>query len=122
MRRTSLAIAAIALFGFVALAWAKTPIPTKLTIHVEIDGDNYHFSGKAKSDKAACEARRRVSLYENGPVPELVGTDRTDPQGNWQIDKVGGGDSYHAEVAKREKPNYACKADRSRDLGFGTTP
>jgi hypothetical protein len=98
------------------------------TVHMHAigpDPDYDHWVGDVHSRKAKCEPRRRVAvIYNETPDPEVVGSDRTDRFGHWQvpINVLGVDDPYHAVVRRkvidRGGDKIVCQADRSPDFGL----
>ncbi|MGZ8666904.1 MAG: hypothetical protein ACXWZM_07325 [Solirubrobacterales bacterium] len=101
----------------------RSEVNSTVKIRSDRNGDpppmwrNYypHFKGTVRSGKAACEGHRDVDLYRKGPGKDLlVGGDRTNSKGKWEIvlDKPGEND-YYARVLLREIGAGDCLADRS---------
>jgi hypothetical protein len=85
----ALAIGATASFGADS---AKTRV--KIT-----EGGPNLFEGTVSSKEPKCEKGRKVSLiYEVGKQETVVGKDKTDKNGNWEMPGNYFAGNYHAEV------------------------
>jgi len=82
------------------------------------------FEGNVSSEKARCEKRRTVTVYQRTATGSTtVGSDVTDVNGAWQVVPAGTvapGD-YYAQVAKRvirknTKHRHICRAAVSKDV------
>jgi hypothetical protein len=74
------------------------------------------------SKAGKCERGRLVVLFTLRPgADRKVGTDRSDRDGNWAVDKRGGGRFYakvRPESGDGPRGNgYVCRADRAPDHG-----
>jgi hypothetical protein len=120
MRLASLAAAALALLGFAAMAWARTPIPTDLTIKYDFDGGNkeHVFSGKVKSEKGACFKDRKVILYAEDDPDDPQGNDSSAGNGKYQIRRqnIDAMDEFFTRVKTLQTQGDACKAARSEKI------
>src|SRR5690348_8587832 len=94
-----LAVAGILMFALGALAETATAQPrfdSTVTIKFSAGASKagpagYNFFGKVKSEKNACEPDRKVTLYGQATDtsdPEVLGSDRTNGQGEWRVDGV----------------------------------
>lgn len=123
MKRLAILVAAFLAMASPVAAGATPEFNSAVKIRSDRNGDpppmwrNYypHFKGTVRSGKAACEGHRDVDLYRKGPGKDLlVGGDRTNSKGKWEIvlDKPGEND-YYARVLLREIGAGDCLADRS---------
>lgn len=70
--------------GFAAIRY-----DTKLTISYS-RASGGHFSGKAKSQKHACIASRKVTVYRKKPGRDpAIGSDTTSASGRWKVNPAG---------------------------------
>jgi hypothetical protein len=71
------------------VAFGNTRFNTKLTISFS-RASGGHFSGKVKSQKNGCIARRRVTVYrkKHGRDP-AIGSDSSSRKGKWRVDPAG---------------------------------
>ena len=78
------------------------------------------FHGIVHSDVAFCENHRRVRMFRQRPGDDrLLGTDRSDNEGRWEVDHPSlRSGAYYARVARKEQivsgDGLLCKADKSR--------
>ena len=87
------------------------------------------FSGQVTSAKAACQHRRvRLLQRQQGGSNLLMGTDRTDKVGNWEIDLTPApSGTYFAKATKRALRNTAthvhiCNPAVSKDVKVKNKP
>jgi hypothetical protein len=111
MRRTAAMLAVVLGLGLVGgLAEAKQSL--KVKTRVAIDGFDYDlpptdtvtFFGHLRARKASCLRRRTVRL-EQITIDERVGSAKSRPSGDWEIDFIGVGvatDEFQATVGKRK--------------------
>lgn len=114
--KTGLGIAltcAIAIGALSPAAAQDMPFESKITIG---DGPPA-FHGKVKSDNVECVGNRKVRVFRvrNGE-DKLLGKDRTDVSGNWEVLVSLKGGAYYAKVNRyeRESPQLFCLPDRTK--------
>jgi hypothetical protein len=93
------ALAAVALAA-VGPATAAKVTNVKSTVTIK-SGEGSEFTGKVSSAQKACRRGRKVKLLresDSGGKDELVGTDKTDATGAWEIKGSFMAGMYHAEV------------------------
>lgn len=79
------------------------------------------FHGKVKSDSPDCIANRKVRLFKEKSGPDkLLGKDRTDSAGEWEILKTPRPGVYYAKVNEfgQETPQLVCLADKSNKVAI----
>jgi hypothetical protein len=121
LRRPLALVAASALlaFAFIAIAQASVVgVPTKLTI-----ADSFPaFHGKVKSQRGVCERNRKVKLFqEQSGNDDLLGSDRSNPDGKWKVPISPGSGAYYAKVTIKTKIDensngVSCHKDHSRTI------
>lgn len=79
------------------------------------------FKGQVISARASCEQDRRVLLYKVRPgADSLIGTDRTNDEGRWRIDRANPHGSFYAKIFRREVQGYGhfhvCRGDKSQTI------
>ncbi|HEX5929213.1 MAG TPA: hypothetical protein VFY48_07460 [Solirubrobacterales bacterium] len=68
------------------------------------------FNGTVQSSKSACRKNRTVKLYRVAGGPDkLLGTDKTNKKGKWQIPAKLKSGNYYAKTPKKG----TCGADKS---------
>lgn len=78
------------------------------------------FFGKVSSGRAACERRRRVTLFKVRRGPDrVVGRDTTNSAGRWRISRPNARGRFYARVSPKTlfrnyRHNHRCAADQSR--------
>jgi hypothetical protein len=87
------------------------------------------FSGQVASTKATCLHRRVKLLQRQQNAPNLLmGTDRSDKTGNWEIDLAPAPNgTYFAKATKRvlrDTPNHlhVCNPSLSKDIKVKNKP
>ena len=94
----------------------------KINSRVQISTQPPAFHGHVKSPNHACEIHRKVKLFKERKGPDkLLGKDKTNHRGRWEIDvnplKSG---AYHAKVVRRSEGAagtiFVCRRDRSRTI------
>ena len=76
---------------------------------------NNKFSGAVKSDSAACERNRKVSVKKRGG--RVVGDDVTDDAGKWSLRFPNPkGKRYFAKVAPKQAGETTCNGAKSRTI------
>ena len=118
--RVTGAIAVAALMGVAAPAvGAGDTVKSEVKI---TEGGPDHFGGKVTSDERKCKKGREVTLeykyggpYKRGAV---VGTDKTNKKGKWEIDGAFQAGLYRAVVEEDEAGNFTCGFDRSIRMEF----
>ena len=112
------ALGATALVAVPALATQTVKINSKVTISTKAPA----FHGRVKSSNQACEIHRKVKLFkQRHGADKLLGTDKTNHRGKWEIDvqplKSG---AYYAKVVRRSEGTagtiFVCRGDRSRTI------
>ena len=105
-------------FGALSANAAKVKkFPTSVTInyHAGTYGDS--FDGKVKSPKRACRRGRTVQVKLVLPGPDqIIGTDQSDAQGNWEVDAGGfaASGAYYARAKKKKlRPRRICRKAKS---------
>lgn len=112
------ATAAIAVLALgVGLASAHT---TSFNSTVTIDW-NGQFFGTVSPPRAGCVPNRLVKLFQKDAGPDtFLGSDRTDQQGDWQVNTPAADDLYYAKVTLKDiggaGHDHICRADRSPDF------
>jgi hypothetical protein len=105
MKRLALVLALVTLgaMALVGPSGAAASVPTVKTTVTITSGEGTEFKGKVGSAKKQCRANRAVKLYMQAGstrTPDLlVGTDRTDASGNWDIEGSFLAAIYYARVA-----------------------
>ena len=83
---------------------------------------NASFFGRVKSEKNACERRRKVTLYYKANGADFsteMGSDKTNAKGKWIVESVPVMDgSYFATVKAKEIRAGLCKGDTSPNVAF----
>jgi hypothetical protein len=75
------------------------------------------FAGKVKSDKGACENKRKVVLFsKQGGSKTKVGSFTTGPTGVWSVETSFEEPHYFAKVKERKLSAGLCKSDTSKTL------
>lgn len=77
------------------------------------------FHGEVKSDSPDCIANRKVRLFKQTTgADKLLGKDRTDSAGKWEILKNPKSAVYYAKVNEfaQETPQLVCLADTSKKI------
>lgn len=109
------AVVALALTGVTGTAVAGAPV-AKSKVTAGPGGD---FKGMVKSDAHPCEANRLVVVYriENG-VRKVVGSDKTDSGGKWQVEvNITFANQPHFAIAKRkETDKVTCQQAKSPEF------
>ena len=111
---------------------SPTPTPTSTSgggetercrseINIAYNSAQQRFSGAVRSDKAACERGRRVTLkLDRSGKDRTVGTTTTTRRGKWTIPFDGNGKRYYAKAAKRSITRsggkIVCLGDRSKTI------
>lgn len=116
-RRTGLGIAAlsctIALGGIAPAAAQDMPFESK----IKIGNGPPAFHGKVKSDSPECIVNRKVRVFRvREGDDKLLGKDRTDMDGKWEVLVNLKGGAYYAKVNEyaRETPQLLCLSDRTK--------
>ena len=82
---------------------AQASVPTVKTTVTITSGEGTEFKGKVSSAKKQCRANRTVALYMKAGSARtgdtVVGTDRTDASGAWDIQGSFIAAIYYARVA-----------------------
>jgi len=78
------------------------------------------FHGKVKSDGAECISNRKVRLFKVKPGQDkLLGKDRTDVEGRWEVLKTPKGGVYYAKVNQVvEQSQLVCLPDKSKKVSI----
>jgi hypothetical protein len=83
---------------------------------------NASFFGRVKSEKNACERRRKVTLYYKANGADFsteMGSGKTNAKGKWIVESVPVMDgSYFATVNAKEIRAGLCKGDTSPNVAF----
>jgi hypothetical protein len=120
---TLIATLATAAFATASVAFAgmtnEVSYPSKVKIKEEFPA----FHGSVRASNDACVSDRRVKLYKErrGGGKKLLGKDKTDSDGKWEIDiePLRSG-AYWAIVKRREEGAagtiYICLRDRSKTV------
>jgi hypothetical protein len=109
-----LAAAGVMAFGAQTAVAGVVKYDTKLSGHGEA---NRIYHGEVKSKVRKCERKRLVVLFQVRPgADRKVGTDRSDRDGSWLVERRGGG-RFYAKVRRKQHivsgNGYVCRADRS---------
>jgi hypothetical protein len=105
MKRSVLALSLVVLGAAMAAASTQASVPTVKTTVKIASGEGTEFKGKVSSPKKQCRANRTVKLYRKAESARattgdtLVGTDKTDASGNWEIEGSFLAAVYYARVA-----------------------
>lgn len=92
--------------------------PTEEDSTVTIKYGNKKFSGAVKSDSAACERARDVSIKKKGG--KVVGKDKTDARGKYSVRyPKPKGKRYFAKVAPKEAGGTTCNGAKSKTIKAG---
>jgi hypothetical protein len=99
---TALACGLFAAFAVVATAHTARYDST-VTIHFQSDhGKHGTFKGKVISQKERCKVRRTVAVRERVDGPDqLIGTDRTNQEGRWELEARGAPGVYYARARRK---------------------
>ena len=123
-RRTEVAIGALVAVALCAIAGVSAGLAddtVKSKVKITEGGPN-HFEGKVTSREEKCEKGRKVSLqYEyGGPYRrgQVLDSDRTDADGDWELDGSFQAGLYQASVKKKTKGDLTCRGDRSIRMQF----
>ncbi len=113
-------LATVALFAGAGVVVGGTDsVKSKVKI---TEGGPDLFAGKVSSNEPKCEKKRKVSLhYEfDGPYKrgEVLGTDKTDADGNWELDGSFVAGLYYAAVKEKTKDGLTCRGDRSKQKQY----
>ena len=88
---------------WLAAGSAAASVPTVKTTVTIASGEGTEFKGKVSSPKKQCRANRTVKLYmeagSSRTAGTLVGTDKTDASGLWEIEGSFIAAVYYARVA-----------------------
>ncbi len=105
-----LAVSQIAGQG-VARAAAQVDHPTKVTIEY-VEG---HFVGKVSSDTGECEVARTVKIFKRtADGKSLVGKDKTDSDGRYDVDLMTAEGRHFARAGRTEPmADAVCVTGRS---------
>ena len=86
------------------------------------EGGATHFEGTVTSKKSKCEKGRKVSLsyQDGGPYKrgEVIDSDRTDADGDWELNGSFQAGLYQAKVTEKQKGDLSCLADKTVRLQF----
>jgi len=105
MKRLVLVLALVALgTASPAVGSAEASVPTVKTTVTITSGEGTEFKGKVSSPKKQCRANRAVKLYMKAgsaarATDPVVGTDKTDASGAWDIEGSFIAAIYYARVA-----------------------
>jgi hypothetical protein len=104
MKRLALVLALVALGTMLLVVGsAEASVPTVKTTVTITSGQGTEFKGKVSSPKKQCRANRAVKLYMKAgsarAADPLVGTDKTDASGAWDIQGSFLAAIYYARVA-----------------------
>lgn len=101
-----MSVLAVAMLGAALLGPAAAGSVTNVKSTVTIaSGEGAQFTGKVSAGKQKCRAGRTVRLYTEAgstaarPGDQLVGTAKTDANGNWTIDGSFYAAVYYTQVA-----------------------
>ena len=113
-------LAAVALFAGAGVGVGGTDsVKSKVKIS---EGGPDRFEGKVSSNEPKCEKKRKVSLhYEfDGPYKrgEVLGTDKTDADGDWELDGSFMAGLYYVTVKEKSTGDLTCRADRSKQKQY----
>jgi hypothetical protein len=102
----AVALAAVMLVGSIM---AGSAVADTFDSDISINFRNGTFFGRVKSDKDFCERGRKVRVFRKRKhrPDALIGTDTTNADGKWSVDKSGAKGRYYARVLQ--------KFDRNRD-------
>jgi hypothetical protein len=122
LRRTALtlAIGGLAVFGAAMPAVARDmPFESKIRLKNAFPA----FHGKVKSDSPSCIANRKVRLFKEKRGKgddKLLGKDRTDSSGYWEILKTPKSGVYYAKVNQfsDESTGLSCLPDTSKKVAI----
>ena len=120
--RSALLLAAVAVLALCAVAAGGSAYTKEFRTRVEItNGGATQFEGTVSSKKVACEADRKVILFQlgTGRKGERVGTTRTDGEGDWAIDGDFPDGDYKARAPEVEPGNVVCLKGSSQTLPAG---
>ena len=120
---TALAAGVFALLAVVAAAHTARYDST-VTIHFQRGhGERGAFSGKVISQKARCQIDRTVAVRKRVDGPDrLIGTDRTNTEGEWELEAQGTNAwAYYArarrKVLRKDADHlHVCRPATSHDL------
>lgn len=121
------------LAGFLSLSLLALAIPLSLigTAQAEVvpsdlsirwNDQTTKFHGKIRSDVPECRSGRLVRVYKKRPGPDKkVGSDLTNTNGRWVVDKRHANGRYYAKVRGTDIGGYygqadKCGATRSRTI------
>jgi hypothetical protein len=97
------------------------------TTSIKFVGSDYgdKFNGKVKSEKDACQDKRKVTVFRNRD-DEKIGEDTTGEDGKWNVElgTFAEAGKYHAEVKKRtldknKKHKHVCGSTESGNVTAG---
>jgi len=120
LRRGALALGltGVVAIGAVAPAGAQDmPFESKIRLKNGFPA----FHGKVKSDSADCIANRKVRLFKVKPGEDkLLGKDRTDVEGRWEILRTPKSGIYYAKVNQfaQQSPQLVCLPDKSKKVSI----
>jgi hypothetical protein len=105
---------AVALSAAIAVA-AKPKVPSTITLRTALEGDEFVFRGRVRSEEPKCERNRKVKItagHPFDPTPHKEGTVRTDEDGRYELrvpaatNTFGG---YRAKALRKAKRRFVCK-------------
>jgi hypothetical protein len=120
LRRAGLAVAlsgAVAAAAVPAIAQERGTDPVyESKIRLKNAAPAYH--GKVKSESEMCIANRKVRLFKESRNGEdkVLGKDRTDSEGYWEVLKDPKSGVYYAKVNRYEGSGYACLQAKSKKV------
>ena len=118
LRRTALAVAiggTVALGAVVPAAAGDMPFDSKIRLKNAFPA----FHGKVKSDSDMCVANRKVRMFkEKKGEDKLLGKDRTDVDGYWEVLQEPGSGVYYAKVNQyaNESTGLVCLPAKSKKV------
>jgi hypothetical protein len=88
---------------------------------VSIDYDRPNFVGRVSSERDRCEQGRSVSVFKKRDgADRLIGTDETNDNGFYSVNKPGARGRFYAVVAREVFGGYGhrhvCEADTSNTI------
>jgi hypothetical protein len=105
---------AVALGAGIATA-AKPKVSSTVSLKTAIEGDDFVFRGRVRSDEPKCERNRKVQITAGHPFtspPHEEGMVRTDEDGRYELRVMAATNTfggYRAKALRKRKPAFICK-------------
>jgi hypothetical protein len=113
----ALAVVLVVPFLVATAAWVSAH-NASFDSSVSIDYDRPNFEGRVSSERDRCERGRTVQVFKKREGPDrLIGTDETNDNGFYSVNKPGAQGRFYAVVAREVFGGYGhthvCEGDTS---------